>query len=194
LQDSDKFRDGDVHTALSDFITADDIIMVSNSFPVRDLDLFGTPFIGQKEVYMNRGASGIDGITSTAIGLSLASNQSVLLITGDLAFLHDLNALLSFKLLNRRFTVVVINNNGGSIFRMLPAKHLDSYFTDYFETPQNINIHKICASFNVDSYRVSNKQQLKELLYSENLGQQCVIECVTDPDSSMQQRANIWSS
>jgi 2-succinyl-5-enolpyruvyl-6-hydroxy-3-cyclohexene-1-carboxylate synthase len=191
---TDKLKDGDVHTILSQNISSDDILMVSNSFPVRDMDLFGMPKVGQNKVYMNRGASGIDGITSTAIGLSLASNRPIYLITGDLAFLHDLNALLSLKLINARFIIVVINNNGGSIFRMLPAKKLNTYFEEYFETPQHMDIQKICASFNISSYKVSNYKGFQEVLHSNEFDKPTVIECITDADLSMEQRINIWDS
>lgn len=191
---SGRFKDGDVHTILTKFLTDHDMLMVSNSFPVRDLDLFGMPEVGQNVVFMNRGASGIDGVTSTAIGISLASDRPIYLITGDLAFLHDLNALLSLKLVNARFIIIVINNNGGSIFRMLPAKKLNAYFEDYFETPQHMDIQKICSSFNVDSFKVKDSDGFHDVLRTNTFDKPAVIECITDAQLSMQQRFNIWES
>lgn len=194
IKNDEFLRDGDIHSILTDHLSTDDILMVSNSFPVRDLDLFGAPTVNANIIYMSRGASGIDGITSTTVGLSIASDRPIYLITGDLAFMHDINALLSFKLLTKRLIILVINNNGGSIFRMLPAKKLDLYFRDYFETPQDVDIQKICASFGVNCFQVNKAQQLNALLESNQLQHTTVIECVTDPDQSMKQRTDIWGS
>ena len=94
-------------------------VMVSNSLPVRDLDAFvvngsSARFVG------NRGASGIDGITSTGVGLASVSREPVVVLTGDLALLHDVGALFGVARLGLHITVVVIDNNGGAIFSRLP--------------------------------------------------------------------------
>ncbi|MEZ5165456.1 MAG: thiamine pyrophosphate-dependent enzyme [Acidimicrobiales bacterium] len=96
------------------------LVMVSNSMPVRDLDAF-TPADGPDVVFLgNRGASGIDGITSTSLGLAARHPGPVVLATGDLALLHDLGALFAARRAGLHVTVVCVDNDGRGIFSMLP--------------------------------------------------------------------------
>ena len=94
-------------------------LFLSNSMPVRDFEYF---ISGRKEVnlYYNRGASGIDGIISSACGAGQNSNSPTTLVIGDLAFYHDLNSLYLCKRLKKPLVIILINNGGGGIFEMLP--------------------------------------------------------------------------
>src|SRR5699024_2070956 len=101
-----------------DKLTKDDALFVSNSMPIRDVDNL---FIDcEAEVYSNRGANGIDGVVSTAIGM--AAHKRVTLLIGDLAFYHDMNGLLMSKLNDINLNIVLLNNDGGGIFSYLPQK------------------------------------------------------------------------
>ena len=91
-------------------------VFVSNSMPVRDLDRFGRPREAALRVLANRGASGIDGITSTALGAGSATDEELVLVTGDLAYYHDMNGLLSIARCGVDATIVLVNNDGGGIF------------------------------------------------------------------------------
>lgn len=114
-------------------------LMVSNSMPVRDLDYFAPVSEKRIHIFQNRGASGIDGITSTALGIAAAKQEPVVLITGDLAFYYDLNGLLASLKYSIPLVVVLINNNGGGIFDMLPVSACTDVFNEYFTTPHNLD-------------------------------------------------------
>lgn len=101
-----------------DKLTKDDAMFVSNSMPIRDVDNL---FIDcEAEVFANRGANGIDGVTSTALGMAV--HKKITLLIGDLAFYHDMNGLLMSKLNDIQLNIVLLNNDGGGIFSYLPQK------------------------------------------------------------------------
>lgn len=189
-----KLNDGHVYEHLSGQIPDSWWIFFSNSFPARDRSMFGK--WSTQEMFTNRGASGIDGITSTAMGISLGESKPGILFTGDLAFLHDTNALLNQKLLADLLVVVVINNKGGSIFRMLPIADHQEYFTGYFETPQQADISHLCRGYDINYSRIDSLKELKEFsldyFLSDSEKQLNILECVTDPDTSMQLRRKLW--
>lgn len=126
--------EGGVLKELGDRIPAGGILFLSNSMPVRDFDTFVPR--GEKAfvVLGNRGASGIDGIVSTAVGVSIASEKKVAAVVGDLAFLHDANGLASLRDPEANLLLVVVNNDGGGIFHFLPLREEEA-FTPLFATP-----------------------------------------------------------
>lgn len=182
-------RDGDVYRVLSQFIGEDEHLFVSNSFPARDIDYFGDLKLKSRKMYMNRGASGIDGIISTSLGISLSSRSPITLIVGDLAFAHDLSALIPVKNFNTQLRIIVINNNGGGIFEMLPVENSE-HFDEYFRTSQHIDAYAMAKAAGLNSTKVISVSQLTEALSAPNRFQ--VIECVTDQHASMMQRKALW--
>src|SRR5699024_5182644 len=136
-------------------------ISFSNSFPARDHSMFGQ--WNSQDIFTNRGASGIDGITSTAMGVNIGSKKPGILFTGDLAFLHDIGGLLNHRKLSQPLIIIVINNQGGSIFRMLPVSEYPKYFKPYFEAPQQANLTKIAEGYGIDIKTVETKDQLSQL-------------------------------
>ena len=114
-------------------------IFISNSMPIRDADRFGKPRAAELTVLANRGASGIDGITSTALGAGSATDDPLVLVTGDLAFYHDSNGLLAIERCDVDATIVLLDNDGGGIFHMLPIEDFDPPFTDQFKTPHGLD-------------------------------------------------------
>lgn len=166
-------------------------IIVSNSYPIRDLDLMWQTALSTQgiRVHVNRGAAGIDGVTSTAVGIVAGSGKPALLITGDLAFIHDLNALLARKELSARLVVVVINNGGGTIFRMLPLNESAEVHQRFFETPQEVDFAALCAGYKVEYHRAESVSALVSCLLSLPASTGItVIECRTDADASMRLR------
>ena len=115
-------------------------LVVSNSMPVRDLDRFGAAGTKSITALGNRGASGIDGIVSTALGAAHGTTDNVTLVIGDLAFYHDLNGLLAVGRAEVDATVVVINNDGGGIFHKLPIESFEPPFTRQFKTPHGLDL------------------------------------------------------
>jgi len=123
-------------------------LLVSSSMPVRDVEAFGAPRGEPLRVYANRGANGIDGVVSTGLGVALASGPTAVLV-GDLAFLHDVSALVGPEGQDPPLTVVVADNAGGGIFSFLPpAAHLDDgQFERLFGTPQSADVAAVAAGF-----------------------------------------------
>lgn len=192
IQPATPLTDGYIFQSVSKLLPKKCFVMASNSFPVRDLSLF-TDHSGH-EIYVNRGAAGIDGITSTAIGLSKELNKTGVLFIGDIAFLHDVNALLSASLLEKPLVVVILNNGGGTIFRMLPVYRFKEKHKTLFETPQHVRIASICRGYHVDHTLVSKPDQFLPAFeeYIEQPGLH-VIECITDADDSMLERHTLWN-
>ena len=104
--------------------------------PVRDLDYFSPQTEKKITVHFNRGASGIDGILSTSLGIQKALNKPAVLVTGDLAFYYDITSLLTAEKYKIPLVVILINNNGGAIFGMLPVSSYGKKFKDYlYQSP-----------------------------------------------------------
>lgn len=156
---------------------------LSNSMPVRYADLFAVP-AGVK-VYANRGTSGIDGCTSTAVGTALVSDQLQVLLTGDLAFLYDRNAFFhNYKVPNLR--IIVLNNQGGGIFRLIEGPSGLEELEDYFETRHNRTAEYICAENGLAYQTARNQEELHERLASfYEPSETCkVLEVFTDPSTN----------
>ena len=145
------------------FLPSGSNIFIGNSLPVRDLDNFLSNNSKRFKIYFNRGASGIDGVTSTALGIAYRKKPTIL-ITGDLSFLHDLNALTIAIKYSIPITIIVINNNGGGIFQSLPIAQKVKRFTEYFVTPHNLNLSGIVKSFGIDYQLITNKSNLQNHL------------------------------
>jgi 2-succinyl-5-enolpyruvyl-6-hydroxy-3-cyclohexene-1-carboxylate synthase len=146
---------------LSTTLPAATPVLIASSMPVRDVEWFWQPGNSQIQPYFNRGANGIDGTLSTVLGVSYRQSASVLL-TGDLALLHDTNGFLIRNQWLGSLTIVLINNNGGGIFGMLPIAKFDPPFEPFFTTPQNINFAQLCATYGVEYELIKSWQQLEQ--------------------------------
>jgi 2-succinyl-5-enolpyruvyl-6-hydroxy-3-cyclohexene-1-carboxylate synthase len=122
---------------------------VASSMPVRDLEYFVPASESGLCVQCSRGANGIDGTLSTALGAAEGGPPAVLL-TGDLAFLHDSNGLLTAKALRGSLTVILINNNGGGIFEHLPIAAHEPPFEELFATPQTVDMGALVRAHGVE--------------------------------------------
>ncbi len=164
---------------LSQILPAGTPIFISNSMPVRDVEFFWKPNNLEIKPFVNRGANGIDGTLSTALGVA-HRNQSSILLTGDLALLHDTNGFLIKHKFVGYLTIILINNNGGGIFEMLPVAKFDPPFEEFFATPQHINFAQLCATYGVEHEIINDWEQLKEkLVFLPNNGIR-VLELSTD--------------
>ena len=114
-------------------------------------------------MYCNRGTSGIDGSTSTALGCAVVTNKQTTLITGDLSFFYDSNALWNNYIPNN-FRIVIINNQGGGIFRILPGHKNTDNFDTYFETKHSKNAEYLAKMYQFNYYRASNEKELETVL------------------------------
>ncbi|HYX13425.1 MAG TPA: 2-succinyl-5-enolpyruvyl-6-hydroxy-3-cyclohexene-1-carboxylic-acid synthase [Nostoc sp.] len=138
-------------------------LFIANSMPVRDVEYFWKPNNLGVRSYFNRGANGIDGTLSTALGIAHRQQSSVML-TGDLALLHDTNGFLIRNKFVGHLTILLINNNGGGIFEMLPIAKFDPPFEEFFGTPQDIDFAQLCATYNVQHELITSWQQLQQKL------------------------------
>lgn len=136
-------------------------VHLSNSSTVRYAQLF--PIHKDLEVFCNRGTSGIDGSSSTAVGAAVYAKKPTLLITGDLSFLYDSNAFWN-NYLRKDFKVIVINNGGGGIFRILPGFDNSDTFSTYFETQHGYTAEHLCTHFGIKYFKSKEEAELKESL------------------------------
>ncbi|APY12524.1 2-succinyl-5-enolpyruvyl-6-hydroxy-3-cyclohexene-1-carboxylate synthase [Seonamhaeicola sp. S2-3] len=137
------------------------ILQLSNSSTVRYVQLFSIN--KTLDVHCNRGTSGIDGSTSTAIGCAVATNKPTTLISGDLSFLYDSNALWNNYIPNN-FRIIVINNQGGGIFRILPGHKNTENFNTYFETNHNLTAEHLCNMYGFEYVTATNEKELSKNL------------------------------
>lgn len=148
---------------LSSTLPSSTPIFIANSMPVRDVEFFWAPNNCAVQPFFNRGANGIDGTLSTALGMA-HRNQSSVMLTGDLALLHDTNGFLLRNKFVGHLTIVLINNNGGGIFEMLPIAKFEPPFEEFFATPQDINFAQMCATYNLEHELITSWEQLKQRL------------------------------
>lgn len=217
--------EGRVVTELLEVLPDKSNLMISNSLPIRDVDFFASPnysrrsptptqdvriphvcrqgrlsgtyggFPKQINVYTNRGASGIDGINSTALGIAKASKEPTYLIVGDLAFYHDMNGLHNAIKYKIPLTVVLINNGGGGIFESLPISDYKEYFRENFLTPLNIDFKKFINAYGGNFIRTKSWKDFREKIKSSSKKKTLtVIEILTDAKKSKMQRQNFWNS
>ena len=148
------FSDLKVFEILTNWIPKKYNIQVANSTPIRYFQLFDLK--NKNMMFANRGTSGIDGSTSTAIGGSVQNDSPVLLVTGDLSFFYDVNALWNNHI-PKNFRIIIINNSGGGIFKILPGFKENNLFSEFIETQHNLSARLIAKMFNFNYTRVSTK-------------------------------------
>ncbi len=144
------------------------ILQLSNSSTVRYAQLFDLN--KTLEVFCNRGTSGIDGSTSTAIGCATVNDKPTTFVSGDLSFFYDSNALWNQYIPNT-FRIIIINNQGGGIFRILPGHKNTENFDQFFETKHELTAKQLCNMYGFDYVIASNEAQLKlklKAFYSES--------------------------
>ncbi len=163
----------------------DDILVVSNSLPIRDLDWFCRGESSCFRVVSQRGAAGIDGSISTALGVASAHTSRTTLLVGDSAFLHDIGALNLAASARVPLRIVVVNNNGGRIFEKLPVARRDEFrelLDPWFVMPHGLNISRVAGSFGVHAARVETVRDLLKVLAGPAPNDKpFVVEAVTDP-------------
>lgn len=177
------FCDLTVFQALLKRIPEGSDVHLANSTAARYAQLFdrtrGLRFRG------NRGTSGIDGCTSTAVGAAFASQRTITLITGDVAFCYDSNAFWN-KHLSPHLKVVVIDNGGGNIFRYIPGPDSDPGLLPWFESPHGRDIPALVRSYGLPCYQASDEASLLaglELLYGPH-DRPAVLHITTDAEVS----------
>ena len=132
--------------------------------PIRDIDTFLLSTTKDIQVFANRGTNGIDGVMSTAIGFSQARKERELyLLIGDLAALHDLNALLLTRYQPCKITVIVLNNDGGGIFSYLSQSTVKEYYEELFGTPTALTFNEIANMYQMDYVKVNQLNEIDSI-------------------------------
>ncbi len=155
--------EGNVVKSIIKNIPEKSILFLGNSTIPRDFDYFSGKFPKSIKIYSNRGASGIDGIISTAAGISKALGKRIYLYIGDLSFYYDVNFLHYLKELKIPLTIVLQNNNGGGIFELLPVADKRKHFQKYFKMPLKIDFEKIVLSYGIKYYLIQDEKELEKL-------------------------------
>ncbi|XVE91706.1 hypothetical protein REPUB_Repub01dG0034000 [Reevesia pubescens] len=191
---------------ISEALSSESALFIGNSMVIRDADMYGCNWTSDNHsaadmmlktelpckwisVAGNRGASGIDGLLSTAIGFAVGCNKRVLCVVGDISFLHDTNglAILKQRMLRKPMTILVMNNHGGAIFSLLPVADRTEprVLNQYFYTSHNISVHKLCEAHGVKHLEVKTKMELHDALFSSQQGEtDCVIEVESSIDAN----------
>lgn len=157
------FSDFKVFDTLFKMLPNDSILQIGNSSAIRYAQLFDIH--KSIEVFCNRGTSGIDGSTSTAVGCAVANKRQTNFITGDLSFFYDSNALWN-NYIPDSFRIIIVNNGGGGIFRILPGHKNTENFDTFFETKHNLNAQHLAEMYNFKYKKVSTQNDLTLALNS----------------------------
>lgn len=162
------FSDFKVFEKVIETLPKNSQLQISNSSAIRYAQLIDIdPSI---EVFCNRGTSGIDGSTSTAIGAAVGNSKQTVFITGDISFLYDSNALWN-AYIPKNFKIILINNGGGGIFRILPGHEEKPVFNTYFETSHHLTAEHLAKMYQFTYFKADNLDSLEQnidLLYKEN--------------------------
>ena len=157
------------------------VIHMANSSAIRYAQLFPTA----NDQFCNRGTSGIEGSVSTAVGYAKGTDKPVILITGDLSFFYDSNALWT-RDLPSNFRIIIVNNSGGGIFRILPGKENSSHFSEYFETRHQFTSGHLAEHFDSDYISVKALNDLEKALDSffNHSSKPKLLEVITHPQNN----------
>jgi len=168
-------------------------IFVANSMPARDVEYVWPPGDHALRPLCNRGANGIDGTLSTALGIAHGAEAPAVLLTGDLALLHDSNGFLLRPKLRGSLTIVLINNRGGGIFEHLPVAEFEPPFEEFFATPQEADFAKLAAAHGVEHVPVRDWPHFRELVSTLPAQGIRVLEVRTDRKRDAAQRKSLFA-
>jgi 2-succinyl-5-enolpyruvyl-6-hydroxy-3-cyclohexene-1-carboxylate synthase len=175
----------------------DATLVVGNSMPIRDVDAFVRGDQRRLRIVCNRGANGIDGVVSTALGAAAVAHGPVVLLIGDLSFAHDLSGMLAANLFDLDATIVVLNNDGGGIFSFLPqAEQLEGpVFEALFGTPIGLDVGAVARLFGASHAQPRDwgafRRDLCDALRRPGLS---IVEVVTDRNRNVKQHRAVWEA
>lgn len=162
-------------------IPSNSMLQVSNSSAIRYTQLFDID--SSINVFCNRGTSGIDGSTSTAIGAASVFKSNTVFITGDLSFFYDSNALWN-NFIPTSFRIILINNKGGGIFKILTKDNNTELFKKFFETKHDLYAKDLCNMYGFEYFSSDDEDKLKNVLndFYNQSEKPRLLEVITDND------------
>ncbi|MDR0199565.1 MAG: 2-succinyl-5-enolpyruvyl-6-hydroxy-3-cyclohexene-1-carboxylic-acid synthase [Streptococcaceae bacterium] len=180
VQNETDLYEGKFLQLLQEQLPDDSQVIFANSMAIRYADLFWKSKKSSMKLFGNRGLNGIDGTISTALGVAAAAQKPTVLVTGDLALIHDLNALVFAKMGKLSLAIILFNNDGGGIFNHL-AQHGQPYFERLFSTPHGLQFSALSDLVGLDYHKVLSYQDFEESLKLDGLR---LYEVQTDKDLS----------
>jgi 2-succinyl-5-enolpyruvyl-6-hydroxy-3-cyclohexene-1-carboxylate synthase len=195
IYDFKEIFEGGVFSELTHLLQDGTILYVGNSMPVRDLDTFFWSSKQYIRIMGNRGANGIDGVISSALGASAVAghHEPVVLVLGDLSFFHDLNGLLAAHLHRLNLTIILINNDGGGIFSFLPQAAYPEHFEQLFGTPTGLEFRLVVEMYGGRYQRAENWESFRKAvnqgIHSSGLD---VIEILAERTSNVKMHRQLW--
>ncbi|OXB92776.1 2-succinyl-5-enolpyruvyl-6-hydroxy-3-cyclohexene-1-carboxylic-acid synthase [Parageobacillus galactosidasius] len=184
--------EGKVFAELSQLLPDGATLFVGNSMPIRDTDTFFFTNDKQIRILANRGANGIDGVVSSALGAS-AVTEPLVLVIGDLSFYHDLNGLLAAKMHGLHATIIVLNNNGGGIFSFLPQAKHKKHFEMLFGTPTDLQFEHAVRMYEGNYQKIKTWDEFRhyvtQSLTTDGLH---VMEVCTSRENNVRKHRLLW--
>ncbi len=178
MQSTEDLVEGKIAWILPEILTENKSIFIANSMSVRYAEFFWRKNDKNHIIFCNRGANGIDGTLSTSLGIAHKGKDTILL-TGDLALLHDINGFLVNQFFHGKLTIILINNQGGGIFNTLPIAQ-EKEFEKYFATGQNVNFRKLSESYGIEYCYIENWFQLADIINRQTQNSIRILEIRTD--------------
>jgi len=151
------------------------VLFLGTSLPIRNMDRYAEAGEHMPLVVANRGASGIDGIISTAAGFALGIGEPLILVVGDMTFLHDTNGLSFLKDIPTQMIIVVVNNSGNGIFATLPIAKSTDVFERYFKVPHRYDLSGASKIFGIKHQVACTEPEFEELYQAALLSQESLV-------------------
>jgi 2-succinyl-5-enolpyruvyl-6-hydroxy-3-cyclohexene-1-carboxylate synthase len=186
IKGKSKISEISVARIISQNIPQDHGLFIASSMPIRDMDMYSSFNNTHLHIASNRGASGIDGTISTALGYACGLKKPATVLLGDLALIHDLNSLSQISETNAGIIIVVINNHGGGIFSFLPIAKFSQVFDRYFATPHDFSFENVANMFKLDYETAAFNDEFVSI-YRESVksNNAVLIEVVTERESNI---------
>jgi 2-succinyl-5-enolpyruvyl-6-hydroxy-3-cyclohexene-1-carboxylate synthase len=195
IPDFNELFEGRVFIELAGLLPDGTTLYAGNSMPVRDLDTFFWCSEHRIRIMGNRGANGIDGVVSSALGASAGAqqNEPTVLVLGDLSFFHDLNGLLAARLHQLNLTIVLINNDGGGIFSFLPQAAYPEHFDQLFGTPIGLDFRPAVQMYGGQFQKIDGWEEFRKAVNRGlHTGGLHVIEVPTERASNVHMHRQLW--
>jgi 2-succinyl-5-enolpyruvyl-6-hydroxy-3-cyclohexene-1-carboxylate synthase len=193
LEQTTEMFEGRAASLLAKHLPLGTPLFVANSMPVRDVEYFWPANDRRVRPFVNRGGNGIDGTLSTALGVAHGAGRPAVLLTGDLALLHDTNGFLLRPKLHGGLTIVLINNRGGGIFDHLPIAQFEPPFEEFFATPQEADFAKLCSAYGAEHVLVRDWTHFIELVATLPASGIRVLEVRTDRKKDAARRKEMFA-
>lgn len=168
-------------------------LISGSSMPIRDVDTFFSKTCKDITLFANRGANGIDGVVSTALGIQAARKRPAYLLIGDLSFVHDVNGLIVTRFHETDLTIVIMNNDGGGIFSYLPQASSTEHFETLFGTPTGLTFGHVASMYDAQYAAVDTLADFETELLQPKVRDVRIIEVFTNRGENVRAHRELWA-